>query len=186
MKFDVIIEKILKGIQSEAEAWSPEDNNYVLIDVNKLHQITKNRKSQSFKLEDIKGGTENSPDFSKERLKDTDTNFPILIDSKDEIVDGRHRKLKLMRQGKKIGKVIKLTQDDINFAKKNQINQEKIIPQIIDRIKEVNDEAGQRTYLEVPEMIRIICEVIEQNYHVIPVDCEVEIINNIHCFKIHK
>jgi hypothetical protein len=118
MKFDVIVKKILKGIQSEAEAWSPEDNKYVLVDVNKLHQVTKNRKSRSFKLKDIKGGTENSPGFSEERLKKTDTKFPILIDSKDEIVDGRHRKLKLMRQGKKTGKVIKLTQDDINFAKK--------------------------------------------------------------------
>jgi hypothetical protein len=118
MKFNVIVEGILKGIQSEAEAWSPEDNNYVLVDVNKLHQITKDRTPQSFKLKDIKGGTENSPGFSEERLKKTDTKFPILIDSKDEIVDGRHRKLKLMRLGEKVGQVIKLTQDDINFAKK--------------------------------------------------------------------
>ena len=69
----------------------------------------------------------------------------------------------------------------------NKINRDKITPQILDKIKEVNDEAGYRTYLEVPEMIRIICEVVEQNYHVIPVDWKaVEVLNNIHCFKTHK
>lgn len=69
----------------------------------------------------------------------------------------------------------------------NKINRDKITPQILDKIKEVNDEAGYRTYLEVPEMIRIICDVVEQNYHVIPVDWKaVEVLNNIHCFKTHK
>ena len=48
----------------------------------------------------------------------------------------------------------------------NKIDQDKILPQVLDKIKEVNDEAGHRTYLEVPEMIRIICEVIESNYNV--------------------
>lgn len=68
-----------------------------------------------------------------------------------------------------------------------KINQEKITPQILTKIKEVNDEAGYRTYLEVPEMIRIISEVIEQNYHVIPIDHEAaKALNNIHCFKTHK
>jgi hypothetical protein len=69
----------------------------------------------------------------------------------------------------------------------NKINRDKIAPQILDKIKEVNDEAGHRTYLEVPEMIRIICDVVEQNYHVIPVAWKaVEVLNNIHCFKTHK
>lgn len=69
----------------------------------------------------------------------------------------------------------------------NKINQAKITPQILDKIKAVNDEAGHRTYLEVPEMIRIICEVVEQNYHVIPVDQKVvEVNNNIHCFITRK
>jgi len=69
----------------------------------------------------------------------------------------------------------------------NKIDQTKLTPQILEKIKEVNDEAGHRTYLEVPEMIRIICEVVEQNYHVIPVDWKaVEKLNNIHCFKTDK
>jgi hypothetical protein len=47
-----------------------------------------------------------------------------------------------------------------------KIDQTKITPQIQRKIKEVNDEAGYRTYLEVPEMIRIICEVVEANYSI--------------------
>lgn len=69
----------------------------------------------------------------------------------------------------------------------NKINQEKITPQILDKIKEVNDEAGHRTYLEVPEMIRIICDVVESNYNVIPRNWkEIEFMNNLYCFKEHK
>jgi len=68
-----------------------------------------------------------------------------------------------------------------------KINQDKITPQILDTIKEVNDEAGHRTYLEVPEMIRIICEAVEANYNVIPKNwAEIEFINNLYCFKEHK
>jgi len=48
------------------------------------------------------------------------------------------------------------------------IDQDKITPQVLEKIKEVNDEAGYRTYLEVPEMIRIICEVVETNYNLTP------------------
>jgi hypothetical protein len=48
----------------------------------------------------------------------------------------------------------------------NKIDQDKLTPQVLDKIKEVNEEAGYRTYLEVPEMIRIICEVVETNYNV--------------------
>lgn len=48
----------------------------------------------------------------------------------------------------------------------NKIDQTKITPQILEKVKEVNDEAGHRTHLEVPEMIRIICEVVEANYDV--------------------
>jgi hypothetical protein len=39
-------------------------------------------------------------------------------------------------------------------------NREHLEELTLQKIKEVNDEAGYRTYLEVPEMIRIICEVV--------------------------
>jgi hypothetical protein len=54
----------------------------------------------------------------------------------------------------------------------NKIDQTKLAVHVLDKIKEVNEEAGHRTYLEVPEMIRIICEAVEENYHIIPVDWE--------------
>ena len=47
-----------------------------------------------------------------------------------------------------------------------KIDQTKITPQILEKIKEVNDEAGYRTHLEVAEMIRIVCEVVDANYDV--------------------
>jgi hypothetical protein len=53
-----------------------------------------------------------------------------------------------------------------------KINQDKLTPQVLDKIREVNEEAGRRTYLEVPEMIRIICEAVEANYNVIPMNRE--------------
>ena len=69
----------------------------------------------------------------------------------------------------------------------NKINQDKITPQILDKIKEVNEEAGHRTYLEVPEMIRIICEVVEANYNIIPMNWEeIKFMDNLYCFKEHK
>lgn len=68
-----------------------------------------------------------------------------------------------------------------------KIDQSKITPQIFDKIKEVNDEAGHRSYLEVPEMIRIVCEVVEANYNIIPKNWEeIEFVNNLYCFKEHK
>ncbi len=54
----------------------------------------------------------------------------------------------------------------------NKIDRDKITPQIFEKIKEVNDEAGHRTYLEAPEMIRIICEVVEANYAVVAKDTD--------------
>lgn len=69
----------------------------------------------------------------------------------------------------------------------NKINRDKITPQILDKIKEVNDEAGYRTYLEVPEMIRIICEVVEANYNIFPKDLEeIGFMDNLHCFRENK
>ena len=35
----------------------------------------------------------------------------------------------------------------------------------LQKIKEVNDEAGYRSYLEVPEMVNIIASIIEEKQH---------------------
>ena len=51
-----------------------------------------------------------------------------------------------------------------------KIDQVKLAPHVLNKIEEVNAEAGYRTYLEVQEMIRIVCEAVEENYHTIPVD----------------
>jgi hypothetical protein len=69
----------------------------------------------------------------------------------------------------------------------NKIDQIKITPQILEKIKEVNNEAGHRTYLEVPEIVRIICEVVEANYNVIPMNMEeIEFNDNLYCFVLGR
>jgi hypothetical protein len=65
----------------------------------------------------------------------------------------------------------------------SKIDQTKLTPQILEKINEVNDEAGYRTHLEVAEMIRIICEVVEANYNVIPMNLEeIVLVDNLFCF----
>lgn len=61
----------------------------------------------------------------------------------------------------------------------NKIDQIKLTPQVLEKIKEVNDEAGYRTYLEVPEMIRIICEVVQANYNIFLKEAGDNLKNNI-------
>ena len=43
-----------------------------------------------------------------------------------------------------------------------KFNREHLEEQTLQKIKEVNDEAGYRKYLEVPEMVNIIASIIEE------------------------
>ena len=43
-----------------------------------------------------------------------------------------------------------------------KFNREHLEEQTLQKIKEVNDEAGYRSYLEVPEMVNIIASIIEE------------------------
>ena len=45
---------------------------------------------------------------------------------------------------------------------KMKFNREHLEEQTLQKIKEVNDEAGYRKYLEVPEMVNIIASIIEE------------------------
>jgi hypothetical protein len=69
-----------------------------------------------------------------------------------------------------------------------KIDQIKLTPQVLEKIKEVNDEAEHRTYLEVPEMIRIVYEAVEANYNLTPKyeKPKMEFHNQLHCFKENK
>lgn len=43
-------------------------------------------------------------------------------------------------------------------------NRKLLEEETLQKIKEVNDEAGYRSYLEVPEMVNIIASIIEEKY----------------------
>ena len=45
-----------------------------------------------------------------------------------------------------------------------KFNREHLEELTLQKIKEVNDEAGYRSYLEVPEMVNIIASIIEEKY----------------------
>ncbi len=46
----------------------------------------------------------------------------------------------------------------------NRDNLEKLT---LEKIKEVNEESGYRTYLEVPEMVNIVATIMEEKFKVI-------------------
>ena len=43
-------------------------------------------------------------------------------------------------------------------------NRKLLEEETLQKIKEVNDEAGYRSYLEVPEMVNIIASIIEEKF----------------------
>lgn len=45
-----------------------------------------------------------------------------------------------------------------------KFNRKKLEELTLEKIKEVNDEAGYRKYLEVPEMVNIIASIIEEKF----------------------
>ena len=100
--------------QTEAEAWHQRDKKYVTIHVPTLINRVKGRQAQEMNISSIKGGTKTSPGYSDSRLKGTNVKYPIIVDSKNELVDGRHRKIKLLDAGKTKAQVIRINDDDID------------------------------------------------------------------------
>lgn len=47
-----------------------------------------------------------------------------------------------------------------------KFNREHLEKETLQKIKEVNDEAGYRKYLEVPEMVNIIASIMEEKFRV--------------------
>lgn len=45
-----------------------------------------------------------------------------------------------------------------------KFNRELLEEETLQKIKEVNDEAGYRSYLEVPEMVEIIASIMEEKF----------------------
>ena len=47
-----------------------------------------------------------------------------------------------------------------------KFNREHLEELTLQKIKEVNDEAGYRSYLEVPEMVNIVASIMEEKFKV--------------------
>lgn len=110
-------------LTDHADMWDTRSNKFRLVDVQKLIELTKGRKPEQINIDRIWGGEETSPGFSEERLNETDTQHPILVDDYKEgddkdvgLVDGRHRKIKLKRQGVTMADIIRLTHADLDGA----------------------------------------------------------------------
>jgi len=116
----VVKEKQASTFTDSADIWDQDREEFHRISVPDIWEIVKNRRPKEIEIEKVWGGTESSPGFSEERLQSADTSYPLILDNYTEgegfyggLVDGRHRKIKLLRQGKTKTKAIKLTKDEI-------------------------------------------------------------------------
>jgi hypothetical protein len=106
-----------------ADMWDPRSKEFRLVDVQKLIAAVKGREAEDMPLSNIWGGSKTSPGYSEERQRLADTQYPILVDEYSEdpeqtvgLVDGRHRRLKMIEQGITHGKVIRLTPEDLDAS----------------------------------------------------------------------
>jgi adenylate kinase family enzyme len=119
-------------ITDDADVWNPLTKDFHRVRVPKLIELTQGRKTEQLPISQIWGGSETSPNYSEDRVTAADTQYPIIVDGYTEgegksvgLVDGRHRKIKLMRQGAQNANVIKLTQEDISAAIQDYLAQQK-------------------------------------------------------------
>ena len=88
------------------------------LDVTRLNKLVGGRASEKVSLEDIKtdGNRSKSTGFGSKRYENADTSKPILVDTDNNILDGRHRYYKLLDNGRKTTKVIRVSEEDIASA----------------------------------------------------------------------
>lgn len=88
------------------------------LDVVALIKLVRGRKVEKVSLEELDGvDRSKASGFSKKRLEEADTSYPLLVEEKTgELIDGRHRAVKLLDQGKKTAKAHLLSPRDIAVA----------------------------------------------------------------------
>jgi len=68
-------------------------------DVLELQKLLENEPCEEVLIADIKGVSKSRRSgFSKHRLLKTDTTFPVILDFDNNLIDGRHRIIKLMAE----------------------------------------------------------------------------------------
>ena len=128
-----------------ADLWDEDSGEFYPVHVPNIWEQVAGRDSEEIDIDKIWGGLETSPGFSEDRVDASDPNYPIILDDYTEgegfyggLVDGRHRRIKMKRDGKTRASVIKLTPEDIRELIDRQkeeaaakgINKEEIIRQL--------------------------------------------------------
>lgn len=103
-----------------ADLWDEDSGEFYPVHVPNIWEQVAGRDSEEIDIDKIWGGLETSPGFSEDRVDASDTSYPIILDDYTEgegfyggLVDGRHRRIKMKRDGKTRASVIKLTPEDI-------------------------------------------------------------------------
>ena len=103
-----------------ADLWDEDSGEFYPVHVPNIWEQVAGRDSEEIDIDKIWGGLETSPGFSEDRVGAADPSYPIILDDYTEgegfyggLVDGRHRRIKMKRDGKTRASVIKLTPEDI-------------------------------------------------------------------------
>lgn len=86
------------------------------LDIWKLVQALEGREPEEIRLEDIAPSRSRRHGFSPRRLEESDTAFPLIVDEKGRLLDGRHRALKLLEQGEETAQARRASGADILAA----------------------------------------------------------------------
>lgn len=108
------------SITDSADLWDEDSGEFYPVHVPNIWEQVAGRDSEEIDIDKIWGGLETSPGFSEDRVDASDPSYPIILDDYTEgegfyggLVDGRHRRIKMKRDGKTRASVIKLTPEDI-------------------------------------------------------------------------
>lgn len=88
------------------------------IDVQKLNKLVQGRKAREVEISSLNGLSKSKKSgYSEKRLKGARTSKPILITSKRDVVDGRHRCIKKKMKGDTVIKAIRVTKKDLKMVR---------------------------------------------------------------------
>lgn len=87
-----------------------------MLNVHRLFDLVKGRTPSKVSLADLSPSRSERSGFNPDKLRDADTSFPIMLDPDRNIVDGRHRVLKMMGAGQTDGHAHHLSEDDLASA----------------------------------------------------------------------
>lgn len=100
-------------MKTNTHTTSNSDGKY---DVIKLWELSKGRKSVLISIPQSSLKRTAKSGFTHKRYQKTDTSFPILMDHKGRLVDGRHRCCKLLDQGISEVQAIFVTEEEMEAA----------------------------------------------------------------------